>query len=145
MLAAAIGTLHLRHTDLAKLVLGWADRISLDPHGHVVAWVLQRALLINNRRLSLISAGLFTYFVLYSMEGVGLYLEKRWAEWLTVATTCVLIPVEAYHLWHRPQLFKVWIIVFNLAIVVFLLWRLKRDKHRLELLAGRETPLEMPE
>lgn len=142
MLAGALGAIHLRHIDLTQAVLIWADRISLDPHGQTVSWVLERALLIDSRRLSLISVAFFTYMVLYTLEGAGLYLEKRWAEWLTVLTTCMLIPVEVYHLLVRLRLFKVLIIVFNLTIAIYLLWRLKRDPHRLQLLAGSETPLD---
>ncbi len=142
MLAAGIATLHLRHRDLTRILLRWVDRANLDPHSRVATWLLARVLLVDNRKLALIGAGFFAYTILFSIQGIGLYLEKRWAEWFTIATTCLLIPVEIYEFVHRPHLVKFAFVLLNLGVVAYLVWRLKKDRHRLELLAGRETPLE---
>jgi hypothetical protein len=40
------------------------------------------------------------------VEGVGLWLRKRWAEWLTVIATSLLVPFEIYELIHRPSPLK---------------------------------------
>ena len=36
------------------------------------------------------------YAELFLTEGIGLWLEQRWAEWLTVIITSALIPIEIY-------------------------------------------------
>ncbi len=141
MLLAGIATLHLRNQDLKRHLVQWVDRVNLDPHRHVATWVLSHVLQMDNRRLSIIGAGFFAYMVLYAIQGYGLYREKRWAEWLTLATSFLLLPIEVYELYRKPRLFKLLVIVTNLAVIGYLLWRLKRDQHRLELLAGKETPL----
>lgn len=142
MLAAGIATLHLRHRDLTTVVLRWVDRANLDPHSRIATWLLAHVLLIDDRRLSLIGAGFFAYMILFGIQGIGLYFEQRWAEWLTIATTCLLIPVEVYEFFHRPHFVKIVFVFLNVGVVAYLIWRLKRDRHRLELLAGRETPLD---
>ncbi len=127
MLVAGIATLRLRHRDLTQVALRWVDRANLDPHSRVATWLLAHLLLIDNRKLSLIGAGFFTYMVLFSVQGIGLYFEKRWAEWFTVSTTCLLIPVEIYEFFRRPHLVKVIFVILNIGVVAYLAWRLKRD------------------
>ncbi len=34
-------------------------------------------------------------------EGIGVYMQKRWAEWLMICATAALIPLEIRHVWHR--------------------------------------------
>jgi uncharacterized membrane protein (DUF2068 family) len=136
MLAAGFATLRLRHRDLTRVLLRWVDRANLDPHSRIATWLLAHVLLIDNRKLSLIGAGFFTYMVLFSIQGIGLYFEKRWAEWFTIATTCLLIPVEIYEFFHRPHFIKVVFVLLNAGVVVYLAWRLNRDA-KLKMLAAR--------
>ena len=70
---------------------------------------------------------LFYCAVLFT-EGFGVYFEKRWAEWLMICATGALIPVELRHLWHRPGLVALIILLVNCFIVWFLWLVLKRDK-----------------
>jgi len=55
-------------------------------------------------------------------EGTGLSLRKRWAEYLTIVSTGLLIPVEIYELWKTPSILKGVLLFANIAIVVFLIW-----------------------
>jgi uncharacterized membrane protein (DUF2068 family) len=70
---------------------------------------------------------LFYCAVLFT-EGLGVYFEQRWAEWLMICATGALIPVEVRHLWHRPGLAALIILLVNCFIVWFLYLVLKRDK-----------------
>lgn len=137
MLAAGIATLRLRHRDLTRVALRWVDRANLDPHSRIATWLLAHVLLIDNRKLSLIGAGFFTYMVLFTIQGIGLYFEKRWAEWFTIATTCLLIPVEVYEFCHRPHLVKLVFVFLNVGVVIYLAWRLNRDAKLKTLAAGQ--------
>jgi uncharacterized membrane protein (DUF2068 family) len=51
---------------------------------------------------------------------VGLFRRKRWAEWLTVIATSLLIPFELYELVHRPSVLKAGGLAVNIVIVVYL-------------------------
>ena len=70
---------------------------------------------------------LFYCAVLFT-EGVGVYFQQRWAELLMIFATGTLIPLEVRHLWHRPSLAALLILLANCFIVWFLYRVLKRDK-----------------
>src|SRR5213076_3453142 len=68
------------------------------------------------------------YAAVLFTEGIGVYMEQRWAELLMVFATAALIPIEVRNLWHRPGLVGVLILLANCFIVWFLYRVLKRDK-----------------
>lgn len=71
--------------------------------------------------LRLVGAGLAGLAVVEAAEAVGLWLQRRWAEYLTFVVTTLLLPLEVYELTARVSWFKVTALVVNLAIVVYLL------------------------
>ena len=68
------------------------------------------------------------YAAVFAVEGVGLWMEKRWAEWLTTIITASLIPLEAWEIIFRPTIGKILIIVANMAVVGYLVWHVRRSK-----------------
>lgn len=72
--------------------------------------------------LSLIAIGLFAYAALQIVEGVGLWMLKRWGEYVAVVGTSAFIPLEVYELAHRITVLRVGALVVNLAAVAYLLW-----------------------
>ena len=70
------------------------------------------------------------YCGLFFIEGIGVYLQKRWAQWLMICETAALIPVEIRHIWHRPGLLGLLIFLANCFIVWFLWVVLRRDKSK---------------
>jgi uncharacterized membrane protein (DUF2068 family) len=79
------------------------------------------------RRMQIITVATFAYAGLFLVEGVGLWLGLHWAEVLTVAATSSLIPLEIYELAKHPSLNKVLVIVINVLILAYLVWRLRRE------------------
>ena len=71
----------------------------------------------------LIQLGLFitAYAALEATEMVGLWFNKRWAEYLTLVATTALVPIEIYELTLSVSVFKVITLIINVAIVVYLL------------------------
>jgi uncharacterized membrane protein (DUF2068 family) len=74
---------------------------------------------------ALTRAGLIVlaYGVLEGIEAVGLWLAKRWAEYLTFLATTILLPLEVYELLNQVTALKVIGFIINLAIVIYLLFR----------------------
>jgi uncharacterized membrane protein (DUF2068 family) len=62
------------------------------------------------------------YGVLEATEMVGLWLAKRWAEYLTFVATIVLIPFEVYELASSVSALKLVTFIINVAIAAYLLW-----------------------
>lgn len=65
---------------------------------------------------------------MFAVEGTGLLLRKRWAEYLTTGVTASLVPLELYERAHRPSALKLAGVLLNVAIVWFLAARLGRRR-----------------
>ncbi len=63
------------------------------------------------------------YFILELIEAIGLWHEKRWAEYLTAVATSGLLPLEILELTRKITVIRVGALVINVAIVVWLLYR----------------------
>jgi uncharacterized membrane protein (DUF2068 family) len=61
------------------------------------------------------------YAALEAAEMVGLWLSKRWAEYLTFVATCLLLPLEVYELTTKLSPLKIVVFVLNLAVAIYLL------------------------
>ena len=105
-----------------------ADEILLE-HSKAVHFLLNKlqAVLAGGALRATGFLALFYTAVLFT-EGIGVYLQQRWAELLMIFATGALIPIEVRHIWHRPGLVGVLILLANCFIVWFLYRVLKRDK-----------------
>jgi uncharacterized membrane protein (DUF2068 family) len=127
MLALAIGSLQYAHGDLLPLLRRGVAYFDLDPHGRFIAAIGDRLMELTSTRFQFVRGALFFYFVLFAIEGVGLLLEKVWAEWLTVLATALLLPPAGYELVLYPTLSRFIFVQFNIGLIGYLLWRLRRD------------------
>jgi uncharacterized membrane protein (DUF2068 family) len=112
----------------------WADDQLLLRHSKAIVFLL-------NKLQDMLSGGalratgilaLFYCAVLFT-EGIGVYLQKRWAEFLMIFATGALIPLEIRHVWHRlifhrPVIAPLLILLANCFIVWFLYLVLRRAK-----------------
>src|SRR5262249_43803857 len=97
----------------------------------MVRWLVQQFAALSPHRLVLISLGTFFYAGLFVVEGVGLVLRKRWGEIVTIVITGSFIPWELYEVVRRVNPEKIGLLVVNVAIVVYLVARLRgEDKLR---------------
>lgn len=67
--------------------------------------------------LALVATG---YAVVSGFEAVGLWRERRWAEYLTVLTTAGFLPLEIDELVKRVTFVRVGAMIVNLAILAYL-------------------------
>src|SRR4051812_37726359 len=66
------------------------------------------------------------YALVFVVEGIGLLLARRWAEWLTVIVTASFIPLEIWKIARHPGAPGVVTLALNLAIAGYLAVRLAR-------------------
>lgn len=66
-------------------------------------------------KLHLVIAITVAYTAVVLVEGTGLWLRKRWADWVTLIATCSLIPFELWELIQRPP-GRRWTVVATLAV-----------------------------
>lgn len=105
---------------VAALGAGALDR-------HAVQLVLDKLTGLSDARLQALGIGGFVLAALFAIEGVGLWLGRRWAEFLTVIATACLIPVEVYELTQKASWPRVSTLVLNLTLVAYLGWQLWRE------------------
>ncbi|HEY2639744.1 MAG TPA: DUF2127 domain-containing protein [Streptosporangiaceae bacterium] len=82
--------------------------------------LLQHALTLSSRTLVLIAAGLALYAVIELVEGVGLWLSKRWGEYFAFIATSLGLPVEIYDLSHKITVTASLLFALNLVLVLYL-------------------------
>ena len=127
-LAAGVGL--LRHLDdgADTVLLRAVALLKLDPGNHYIHTVISRASGISRGQLKAIGFGTFFYAALYAVEGIGLLVGARWASYLTVVATGALIPLEIYEVAERSGPVKILILVLNIAITVYVIWKLVQER-----------------
>jgi uncharacterized membrane protein (DUF2068 family) len=98
-----------------------AEQFGVDLDHWVVVSDLDKVLHARPGTLTLVAVGLFGYGALELVEGVGLWLARRWAEYLTVVATAVFLPYEVFELVRSVTATKVVAFLINVAAVVYLL------------------------
>jgi uncharacterized membrane protein (DUF2068 family) len=107
-----------------------ARSVELDPRRPFVRHLIARLGALRRHEVRVFGVGALGYGVLELVEGVGLWLEQRWAEWLTVVATSLLIPLEVYELARRPTVLKAIGIAVNVLIVIYLIRVVRRRTRR---------------
>src|ERR1700730_11550529 len=127
LIAVGVGALKLIHMDITSVLEHLVAKYGLDPGSRYVGSILEKAANLTPNKVKSIGIGSFVYAGLFLTEGIGLWLLKRWAEWLTVIITSSLVPVEVYEIHRHPTPVKVGVLFINIAIVRYLIYRI-RDK-----------------
>jgi uncharacterized membrane protein (DUF2068 family) len=83
---------------------------------------LRRLVSLQSSTLYAVAAVAAGYAVLEGAEAIGLWYQRRWAEYLTFVATILLLPLEIYELTKTLSPFKIVALVINLAIAVYLLF-----------------------
>src|ERR1700722_206688 len=128
LLALGLGALHYLHGDIAKGIAHWMELLRANPHNRYLILLLQKLSNVDEHRLRHLSVGTFFYSALFLLEGTGLALAKRWAEYLTIVTTASLMPVEMYEIHVHLSWPRVVVLLVNIAVVVYLILELRRTK-----------------
>ncbi|MFZ0863188.1 MAG: DUF2127 domain-containing protein [Candidatus Sulfotelmatobacter sp.] len=126
LIALGVGAFKLLHRDVGRIAEHWVDALRLDPGNRFVDAALGKAAHLRPEQIKKLGLGSFLYAALFLVEGTGLWLEKRWGEWLTVIITGSLVPVEIYEIYRHPSAVKVAVLVINLGIVGYLIDHIRR-------------------
>lgn len=125
LIALGVGAFRLIHKDIGAVLEHWVDALRFDPGNRFVDIALAKAANLHPQQIKKLGLGSFLYAALFVAEGTGLWLEKRWGEWLTVIITSSLVPVEIYEIYRHPSAVKVAVLVINVGIVVYLIYRIR--------------------
>lgn len=132
LVSVAEGALKLLHRDAAEVIGHIAAGLRMNPEGRLMNFLLDKASLLTDQRLKQISLFLFGYATLGVIEGVGLMLEKVWAEYFTALITASFLPLEIFELAHRVTWFRITLFILNIAVLAYLVSHLIRRRTALK-------------
>ncbi len=115
-----LGVLSLKARGLAEGLASVSKEV-----GHVGGLLnsaASRVATLNRGHVRNLALGALAFGLVEATEAVGLWLEKRWAEYLTVVATASLLPLEVIELSHHVTVVKGFGFLLNIAVVGYLLW-----------------------
>ena len=92
------------------------------PGSHGLLHEVERAFSVQSNRLVLVGVVFGVYALVEGIEAVGLWTQRRWAEYLTFLVTTSLLPLEVYELANRLSPLKLLTFLINLVVVAYLLF-----------------------
>ncbi|MEO7941914.1 MAG: DUF2127 domain-containing protein [Marmoricola sp.] len=98
------------------------DRLGIDLESAGPVRLIEKALNASHSTLLLVSVGVLAYAALQLLEGIGLWLMKRWGEYVAVVGTSVFIPLEVYEILEKVTWLRIAALLLNLFAVVYLVW-----------------------
>lgn len=124
VVSAGFGALRLLHHDAKQVAIALVTRLHIDPNGREAGIFLELADHLTSTRLWGLAAMAMAYAVVRFIEGYGLWLGKRWASWVGVVGGGAYVPIEIYELIRHPSVPKCGVLLFNVAVVAYLVSQL---------------------
>jgi uncharacterized membrane protein (DUF2068 family) len=126
LIMVGIGAIRFLHRDLAGAILHWTQVLGVDPDNRYVHALLVKIIRVTPKQLKELSVGTFFYAGLFATEGVGLLMRKRWAEYFTIITTGLFIPLEVFELFRHFTITRLVVTIVNALIIWYLVTRVRK-------------------
>jgi uncharacterized membrane protein (DUF2068 family) len=125
---AAMGAFGLMQHGVAEHAREWGSALAFTSGQHLVRKAITFLTGLSRAKIGALGFVALFYAALFATEGVGLWRERRWAEYLTVIATGSLIPFEIWEIAHRPTAIRFATFAVNVAVVIYLVVRLRRPR-----------------
>jgi len=135
LVVLAIILLRLRHPETGAHFREWLGTFPLATGHELIDRAIRALLGMSTHTMGLVAAIALGYAVLYAIAGIGRWINARWAEYLTVVSTSLFIPLEIWQIAAHFTPMKLLALVINIAIVAYLVWLLRTEsgsRHRSE-------------
>ncbi|MEV4139801.1 DUF2127 domain-containing protein [Dactylosporangium sp. NPDC049742] len=103
------------------LLRPFADRIGWKFEDSAMIHTIRTVIEAESKTLLWVAIGLMVYGVLQVVEGVGLWMLKRWGEYFAVVATSLGLPVEIYELSEKVTWLRIGALVVNIVAVLYIL------------------------
>jgi uncharacterized membrane protein (DUF2068 family) len=141
---AALGAFGLMREGLADRAREWGSALAFTSGQSIVRHAIDFLTGLSRYKIGALGFVALFYAALFMTEGIGLWRERRWAEYLTVIATGSLIPVEIWEIAHRPTPLRFATFVVNVAVVIYLIVRLRRGRGEEEAKNDSRAPNAAP-
>ena len=108
--------------DELPLLTPIGDRLGIDLQDSGPVHAIQKALEARRDTLTLLVWGILGYGALQLLEGVGLWMLKRWGEYVAVVGTSLFVPIEVHEVLDRVTALRVLALLVNLFAIGYLLY-----------------------
>ena len=130
LIITGLAALRLIRPGTVELVTAWVAAMPFAMQHESVGRALAKVTRLPPKRIQELAIVLFLYAALFIVEGAGLWMGKLWAEWLTLVATTSFIPFEIYEVARKATVLSVGILVANIAIAIYLVYRRLHLEHR---------------
>src|SRR3984957_585056 len=117
LLIAGFGLLRLMHRDVGSVVQRWIEVLRVDPDNRFIHRALLKVFNVTPKQLKALSAGTFVYAAIFLTEATGLLTRRHWAEYMTLISTGLFVPLEVYELYRHFTMLRVAVTLVNVLIV----------------------------
>ena len=139
LIALGLGAFRLLNPVTVHRLVNWLLHFSLTTGQRFIDRAIDLLSKLTRGHAAALGLGAILYGSLFTVEGIGLWKGKRWAEYLTVIATSTLIPFEVYELTRRLTMVRVSALVVNVAAVIYLVYRLRHPRDATAASATRQA------
>jgi uncharacterized membrane protein (DUF2068 family) len=125
LIAGGFAAFELLREGAEQQVLQWVSSLPMETEQRLAQQALGWLLGGGPHRVELVGISAFAYAGLFIVEGIGLWRQRLWGEYLTIIAGSSLLPFEIYAAVHRVTVLRVAVLVTNIAIVIYLIWRVR--------------------
>ena len=130
LIITAAATLHIVRAGSFSRVIDMVKEMPWASQHAFIQRAIAKITRLPPKRIEEFAIVLILYAALFMTEAVGLWMDKVWAEWLTIVATASFIPFEVYETLRGATPYKVGLLCANVAILVYLIWRRATDRGR---------------
>lgn len=136
-IAVGVGAFRLVHQDLGDVLDDLRTALHFSPESRLINFLADRVYLVDATMLRRVGALAFGYAALSLGEGIGLYFEKAWAEFLTLIVTASFLPWEVFEIIRKLTWLRVGLLIINFLVFLYLFKLVSSRKDKVE--AGEES------
>ena len=118
------------HAEIATLFSRLIEALHLNADSRIIHALVLKVDALQPHSVLVVALVSLGYAGMLLLEGVGLWLERSWAAYLTVISTSLLLPFELYEVIDRMSILRVGVLLLNLVIVLYLVRQLKQHTLR---------------
>jgi uncharacterized membrane protein (DUF2068 family) len=111
---------HLMHKNLDDIAGQVVQVLHVNPEGMLSNLLFELASHFSDRNLWVLALGTLAYASVIATLAYGLWREREWAQWLSLLSTALYLPLELYWMLGHPGWLKCDVLVINIVIFLFM-------------------------
>jgi uncharacterized membrane protein (DUF2068 family) len=136
VLFAGLAVFTLIHQNVQIVAEQLVGHLHLNPAKNIPKIFVESARNLTNGRIALLALCAMLYSAMRFVESYGLWFGKRWAEWFALLSGGVYLPLELYELAKGFTWLKIFFVMVNLIIVLYMVVMLRRKGKDNRIIGG---------